>query len=238
MKRLIILLLIVGCENPTTSKDCAGVTGGDAMSNECGYCVAGSTELHNNFCGDITDHDGNSYKTVKIGEQIWMAENLKVTSELSTDSAWCSYFNAIPCLIPLEAHNPTILTNESDEYGVLYSKNLLSYNICSEGWHLPFSYEFDSLFNFLGYDSTLSSKLMVSDNNYWGVESGSNNSSGFSVIPHPESIYNRANFWNKTLWDDGLKYDISVIDTYYVKSWLPIADNYFGFYASIRCVKD
>jgi uncharacterized protein (TIGR02145 family) len=112
----------------------------------------------------VTDIDGNVYKTVKIGNQIWMAENLKVTRYRDgsvipnvtnsstwanlTSGAWCDYDNNIV---------------NGNNYGHLYNWYAASDNrkIAPEGWHVPTSNEWIILENYLiangfNYDGTMS----------------------------------------------------------------------------------
>ena len=87
----------------------------------------------------VTDVDGNVYPTVKIGNQIWMAENLKVTHFRNGDpipnhtddaewdtpnSAWCAYDNE---------------TSNVEIYGRLYNWFAVndSRGLAPEGWHVP-----------------------------------------------------------------------------------------------------
>ena len=269
MKKLILsIILIVGCDETTQPTDCAGVLGGDAISNECGYCVEGSTELHNNYCGNITDHDGNIYKTVKIDEQIWMAENLKVTTALITDSAWCSYENTFPCFYPLnilesEGYSYYDYSEEHEEYGLLYDRDILSYNICPEDWRIPYAEDFSKLLQYIGYtdtlsniyiysidDSTISQKLRITGDQYWGENNTANNISGFSAIPlgikqnygnfsHIDSL---AFYWNYKYYpniSDHPYYYILSISTSKMTN-LSTMTNWTGalLSASVRCIKD
>lgn len=143
----------------------------------------------------VTDYDGNVYRTVTIGEQIWMAQNLKTTkySDVTAiplvpgDSNW----NALDetdqayCFPNDDAANKAV-------FGVLYTwaaaiKRAASstanpskvQGVCPTGWHLPSGAEWDKLVIYLGengynYDGTFSRRNIVvakslASNNYWSV---------------------------------------------------------------------
>jgi uncharacterized protein (TIGR02145 family) len=111
---------------------------------------------------NVKDIDGNSYKTVIIGDQIWMAENLKVTRYQNGDpipfaqdySDWTFTSKGAYC----NPHN-----NESNvkTYGRLY--NWYSINdirgLAPKGWHIPKPYEWDELITYLGGKEIASGKL-------------------------------------------------------------------------------
>jgi hypothetical protein len=118
MKKVLLLaLLVVGC-NPTEPEDCAGVAGGtsvvDAIAKCGGSCVADADAdgLCDALQGTVTDIDGNTYKTIIIGTQIWMAENLKTTkykdgSNISTghsDSDWSNLTTGAYALLKYYFH--------------------------------------------------------------------------------------------------------------------------------------
>ena len=102
---------------------------------------------------DIKDIDGNKYQTVKIGNQEWMSENLRVTKfndgsiiqnitdELDwkhTAGGWCYYNND-------SIHN--------NEMGKLYSQMSVwggEKNVCPTGWHIPLEKDWDTLIQILG----------------------------------------------------------------------------------------
>ena len=121
-----------------------------------------SCDLFNpEFPKKVRDIDGNVYQTVKIGDQLWMAENLKVTHYrngeeipyLRSDSTWaldtlernntpgafCAYNNDINC---------------ADTCGYLY--NWFAVNnpngLAPEGWHVPSDEEWKQLELFMGMD--------------------------------------------------------------------------------------
>lgn len=70
----------------------------------------------------IDERDGERYAIIKIGEQVWMAENLRYNCE-------GSMFND---------------ANPSKKYGRYYMSNILS-SICPKGWHMPTDSEWDQL---------------------------------------------------------------------------------------------
>lgn len=102
--------------------------------------------------GTMTDQDGNTYKTITIGSQTWMAENLRVTHFRNgdpipnvtdndtwhnlTSSAYCWYNNDI---------------SNKDIYGALYNWYAVtdSRNIAPAGWHVPTSDDMQELVDYL-----------------------------------------------------------------------------------------
>ncbi len=137
--------------------------------------------------GTVTDIDGNTYQTVYIGNQWWMAENLKVThyqngeaipsitdaTEWSnrTDGAYCNYKN--------DATN-------TDTYGKLF--NWYSVNdrrkIAPEGWHVPTDDEWRTLIDYLGGASVAGGKMKETGTIHWkSPNTGATNESGFTALP-------------------------------------------------------
>jgi uncharacterized protein (TIGR02145 family) len=132
---------------------------------------------------NVIDIDGNSYKTVKIGSQIWMSENLKTSRyrnggpipnvignadwQLLTTGAWSYYDN--------DAANNAI-------YGKLYNwYTTQGDTLCPIGWHVPGVAEWSTLISFLGYNY---GKLRTTGTVYWyPPNSGATNESGFSAFP-------------------------------------------------------
>lgn len=78
----------------------------------------------------LDSRDNEVYKTVKIGDQVWMAENLRYKTK---SGSW--YFNN--------------KASDAKTYGMLYNFNAAQ-NACPEGWHLPTDEEWKQLEEFLG----------------------------------------------------------------------------------------
>jgi uncharacterized protein (TIGR02145 family) len=144
----------------------------------------------NESSGIIADIDNNIYPTVIIGNQIWMAENLKTSrfqdgsiipnvlvdstwSQLSTP-AWCNYNNN-------QAYG--------DIYGKLYNWYTVSdsRNVCPVGWHIPTDNDITVLINYvvdLQVDSVAGGKLKSSGTQFWlSPNLYATNQSGFSGLP-------------------------------------------------------
>lgn len=134
-----------------------------------------------------TDLDGNVYKTVTIGSQIWMAENLKTTMyrngdpipnvsedtdwEYLTTGAYCDYDN-----------NP----NNSTTYGRLYNWYAVNdiRNIAPAGWHVPTDDEWTTLITYLGGELVAGGKLKEFGTTHWiRPNKGASNESGFTALP-------------------------------------------------------
>ncbi len=135
----------------------------------------------------VTDIDGNSYKTVQIGTQVWMAENLKTTkynngTEIPlvtggtewgalTTPAYCWYNNDAP-------------TNK-EIYGAFYNWYTINTgNLCPSGWHVPSDGEWTALTDYLGGESIAGGKLKETGTTHWtSPNTGATNESGFTALP-------------------------------------------------------
>jgi uncharacterized protein (TIGR02145 family) len=103
--------------------------------------------------------DGKTYKTVQIGTQTWMAENLN----FDTTYSWC---------------------RDCEVYGRLYSYEAATWS-CPEGWHLPSDGEWTTLVAYLGGFTVAGGKLKETGLEHWAKPNkGATNESGFTAIPH------------------------------------------------------
>jgi uncharacterized protein (TIGR02145 family) len=116
--------------------------------------------------------DGMIYKTVTIGNQVWMAENLRAKKYLNGDPipyggndiiAWNQLTTGAYCF-----YNNDSLINAFN-YGGLYNYYTIidSRGVCPTGWHSPKVTEFQNLITYLGGDSIAGGKLKAIGNLYW-----------------------------------------------------------------------
>jgi len=160
--------------------------------------------LSNSFSqvtGTMTDpRDGQVYNTVTIGNQVWMAENLKSTvfpdgspilliednaawdTLRSYDKAYCFYDNS---------------TTNRDTYGTLYTWAAAMNGagssdaspsgirgVCPDGWHLPSDAEWTELTDNLGGSGVAGGKLKEAGTAHWASpNTGATNESGFTALP-------------------------------------------------------
>ena len=145
----------------------------------------------------ITDsRDGKEYKTIKIGNQWWLAENLNigVFVEITNKGE-----------IHIDASNNGIiekycfLNNEAncDTFGGLYDwDEMMQYNpsdegeigttqgICPDGWHLPTHTEWTTLTDYLGGITVAGGKLKEAGTRFWNTpNNNATNESGFTALP-------------------------------------------------------
>ena len=229
--------------NGTTVEDCNGDCDGTAFENECDYCVGGNTGLVENYCGTVTDVDGNSYESIIIGNQVWMAENLKVIHFRNGESLTAG----LSSTHGLSAY--TVYDNDetnADTYGYLYNWYAVtdSRNIAPEGWHVPTNDEWQTLVDYLGGSSVAGGKLKEADTTHWySPNTGATNESGFTALPGGFGNYSGpfnymgsiAWFWSSTFWqiDDAYHRRLHFDDSDVTQSGLTRRHG-----ISIRCVKD
>ena len=158
---------------------------------------------------NYTGNDGKIYNSVKIGSQIWMAENLAETeyrdhSRITiiedavlwsgqTTGAMCAYDNDytnVGCgeVAPVYANSI---------YGLLYNWYAVNdaRNIAAADWHVPTKTEFETLIAELGGLAGLSEKIRETGVVYWkSPNTGATNSSGYSMRGSGHRIYNTGVF--------------------------------------------
>jgi uncharacterized protein (TIGR02145 family) len=138
----------------------------------------------NSLCGQpVTDtRDGQSYETVLIGNQCWMAENLNYGVMLDSCSdqsnngiieKYCYNNNPANCLI----------------YGGLYRWQEQQMQLCPNGWHIPTKEEFNTLWNYLG--SNAGGAMKEQGTVHWNSpNAGATNLSGFNALPAGSASFN------------------------------------------------
>ncbi len=140
----------------------------------------------------LKDIDGNVYKTITIGTQIWMAENLK-TTRFNDGSAipLVGDVNKWYRMYYSHSHEPAYCWYNNDAtankktYGALYNWNTVNTNkLCPIGWHVPSDLEWTTLTNYLGGDKSAVDKLKEKGMTHWTSQNNSaTNESGFTGLP-------------------------------------------------------
>jgi len=118
----------------------------------------------------ISDRDGNTYQTVNIGAQVWMASNLKTTKYSNGD--------VISSGIYIQGNNP----NNIAIYGRLYTWTVAvdGRNICPIGWHVPSEVEWNVLLSNVISPADLKEQGLV---HWFSPNTGATNSVLFTALP-------------------------------------------------------
>ena len=135
----------------------------------------------------VKDIDGNTYHTVTIGTQVWMAENLKTTKyrngdvipNITNKSSWIYLTTGALC----DYSNSPI---SSAKYGKLYNWFAVddNRNIAPTGWRVASNSDWETLMLFLGGENTAGGKLKETGVLNWlSPNFGATNSSGFTALP-------------------------------------------------------
>ncbi len=206
----------------------------------------------------VDDRDGQAYKTVKIGDQWWMAENLNYaylqrTSELDSSSfcyndsvEYCDKYGRLYTWAAAMDSAGTWSTNGKDcGYDVECSPTYPVRGVCPSGWHLPSNDEWNNLFKAVGGSFIAGAKLKsTSGCNDNGDESGNGTDDfGFSALPAgygnvPGGFTYEgydANIWGSTENGDFNSYGMHVYCNY-DNAGMGFNGRFYVF--SVRCLKD
>jgi len=210
----------------------------------------------------VSDIDGNVYKTIKIGTQIWMAENLKTTryndgvsvTLITQPFPWINLYQG-----GMRWHNdnPGAFKALFGGYYNWFAVN--TGKICPTGWHVPLESEWNTLetylesngYGYLGSGNDIA-KAMASKNQWVtstvdgtpGKNPDANNSSFFTAIPSGNSNATNGLFeynGNRCYWWTGTMVDVTYAVGKYMSKEQPalMKQNFDKKYGhSIRCIKD
>ena len=203
----------------------------------------------------VTDYDGNNYNTVKIGNQCWMKENLRVTHYVDGTE-----------ISPIYAPNND--ANNVVDYGYLYPWSAVMFNlpssnanpsgvqgICPTGWHVPSADEWGELINYCSqsYKCNVFSESVakaLSSQTGWsnsddictvGYEQSQNNMTGFKALPagwyagalYSSSFGDQTWFWSTSERSETtsqrfhIAHNSAIVNTGSTSSWAGL---------SVRCV--
>ena len=203
----------------------------------------------------VEDIDGNIYKTIRIGNQVWMTENLRVSRyrggamidsigpgqdhiwEVLESGAWCWY----------DTTGSGYPGYDREIFGKLYNWYVVGGDsICPEGWHVPSDVEMKILTDYLGGFQIAGGKMKETGTDFWQHPNvGATNESGFTGFPgglrRDNGIFIKIGlggyWWSST--------ESNSINAYYI--WISNDDDFasrdagFGLKNqghSVRCVRD
>lgn len=201
----------------------------------------------------VTDIDGNVYQTIKIGTQVWMAENLKVAHYRNGDAIETTtpiVLNLGEQTLPFQwDYSDKVFFREKDSInGRLYNWYAVRdpRNICPKGWHIPTESEWATLIDSLGGQLIAGGKMKMTGTIYWESPNlGATDEIGFSAVPGGIRYANgqfgyigkECNYWTSTL-DPTYTMDALICRLHYDKKTAFISGLYMGHAASVRCIKD
>jgi uncharacterized protein (TIGR02145 family) len=240
----------------------------DTISEEYGIFSCNFTG-YNSTC-EVTqltppDGDGNRYRTIKIGDQVWMAENLKTTkfrdgtpldNASPVDNA--TWTGATGPTTRYWAYVNTTFTNSAntETYGLVYNQYAVTgstsgstdnVNLCPSGWHVPNSTEFTTLNTYLlGFSGTPFNLgdvgTQMKSPTLWtpsgGIPTGTN-SSGFDGRPAGTRFNSTGSYANISLFAYYWSITAGVIRRLYYDFTLfgqNSIDSRYGF--SVRCLRN
>jgi uncharacterized protein (TIGR02145 family) len=180
------------------------------------------------FDGSVSDIDGNVYKIIQIGKQVWMAENLKVTHYQNGDKIETGKDDGLELRkFDVGAYDyPGGDKNNISTYGLLYNWHSVSdlRMVAPKGWHIPNDDEWKDLESFLGIDADDIRDDMIAGEEFRGIDEGEKlkvgvawvgrrgtNQYGFTALPAGflsqwgdyEGVGMDALFWSSTVTNSG-----------------------------------
>ena len=202
----------------------------DSVSGD--YCGVQDVFNITKTYGLLTDIDGNRYKTIQLGSQTWMAENLKTSHykngspvpEVSDAGIWGSLSSGASCWYSNDS------AGHACPYGKLYNWYAVvnSSGLCPQGWRIPSDEDWMTLEREMGMPESelygigarglslqIGGKMKSTSDDWLSPNAGASNASGFSVVPagfrYPNGAYYQylfeTAFWSSTEFSAESSYD-------------------------------
>lgn len=191
--------------------------------------------------------DGIAYKTITIGQQTWMAQNLKTTrlndgtelSNITSNEQWGTILSPAFCWYNNDENT------YKDTYGALYNWYAVNTGkLCPSGWHVPTQAEWKKLTIYLGGEQNAGRKLREIGTTHWmKPNNGATNVSGFTALPgggrtntgNYDAVGGSAIWWSSDEYSstDAWEQVTDWVNTHLMPNTL---NKKFGL--SVRCLKD
>ncbi len=188
----------------------------------------------------LTDpRDGHIYKTVTIGTQVWMAENLNYLPKDTVGTIWAGKS------VCGGGEWRSLEEGDCSTYGRLYESSFTNnavykMEICPTGWSLPTKRLYERLISFLGDDA--GNKLKIDNPIYWTIND-STNQSGFSAIPAGD--WSNSKGFNYSEKNSDIAIASFAMEEYQGNNALKIKDDRYlfvgygaNFYIAVRCIRN
>ncbi len=226
----------------------AGTAYGNQLDFTTSDVIGGILFNPNLTYGTVSDIDGNTYKTIQIGTQNWMAENLKTTKlNDNTQIPNVTDFNEWRSSdLPVYFWYDNNATTYKAVYGALYNWYTVNTGkLCPSGWHVPTYDEFNILVTHLGGESIAGGKLKEAGTSHWqDPNGGATNESGFTGLPGGQrdiqadfaAIGRQSDWWSTTNTDQVHAYTLEVL--YDDGRVFLTGGMYFNDGFSVRCIKN
>jgi uncharacterized protein (TIGR02145 family) len=200
--------------------------------------------------GMVTDIDDNTYKTIQIGTQVWMAENLRTTKFndgtsiplVTSNTAWGNLTTPGYCWYNNDS------ASYYSTYGALYNWYTVNTDkLCPIGWHVPsYTAEWTSFISYLDGENLAGGKIRETGITHWVTSNTvADNSSGFTALPSGFRSGSAGKFYG--LGIGGYFWSTTKADTYNAYGPYLLYNN-TDFYdhnggalsngLSVRCLKD
>ena len=203
----------------------------------------------------VDSRDGQVYKTVTIGSQVWMAQNLNYADSVKTPSllkrSWCFAYKSENCDVAGRLYtwaaiiDSVKLATDSEKpqkcgFGESCVFTEKMRGICPEGWHLPDTTEWKTLISFAGGDDIAGERL---ESHIGMYEDSGTDDFGFSAFPAGEKYRDQSffedsrdvHFWTASEESKDDRSSCSA-DFFYASVWFSCGFKDNGH--SVRCVRD